>query len=107
MFNHAVIEKNVVLLAVLTMITISIGGLVQIIPLFAVESTIERVKGMRPFTPLELMGRNIRAPEVLARADRKWCLSKLVLPHALVRVFVSEQLFRAWSLLSNHPYHRE
>jgi cytochrome c oxidase cbb3-type subunit II len=59
MFNHATIEKNVVLLAVLTLITISIGGLVQIIPLFAVETTIERVKGMRPFTPLELAGRNI------------------------------------------------
>ena len=59
MFNHAVIEKNVILLAVLTLITISIGGLVQIIPLFAVESTIERVKGMRPYTPLELAGRNI------------------------------------------------
>ncbi len=58
-FRHAVIEKNVVLLAVLTLITISIGGLVQIIPLFAVEATIERVKGMRPYSPLELLGRNI------------------------------------------------
>ena len=46
------------------------------------------------------------APEVLARADRKWALSKLTLPHALVRVLVAEQLFRAHSLLINHPYHR-
>jgi 23S rRNA (pseudouridine1915-N3)-methyltransferase len=46
------------------------------------------------------------APEVLSRADRKWALSKLTLPHALVRVLVAEQLFRAWSLLANHPYHR-
>lgn len=46
------------------------------------------------------------APEVLARADRKWALSKLTLPHALVRVVVAEQLFRAHSLLVNHPYHR-
>jgi 23S rRNA (pseudouridine1915-N3)-methyltransferase len=46
------------------------------------------------------------APEVLARADQQWALSKLTLPHALVRVFVAEQLFRAWSLLANHPYHR-
>lgn len=46
------------------------------------------------------------APEVLARADKKWSLSKLTLPHALVRVVVAEQLYRAWSLLSNHPYHR-
>lgn len=58
-YRHEVVEKNVILLAILTVITISIGGLVQIIPLFAVESTIERVKGMRPYAPLELIGRNI------------------------------------------------
>lgn len=46
------------------------------------------------------------APEVLARADKKWALSKLTLPHALVRVLVAEQIYRAWSLLANHPYHR-
>jgi cytochrome c oxidase cbb3-type subunit 2 len=57
--RHDIIEKNVVLLAVLTLITISIGGLVQIIPLFAVETTIERVKGMRPYAPLEVLGRAI------------------------------------------------
>ena len=57
--RHDIIEKNVVLLAVLTLITISIGGLVQIIPLFAVETTIERVKGMLPYAPLEVLGRAI------------------------------------------------
>lgn len=46
------------------------------------------------------------AQDVLSRADRTWALSKLTLPHALVRVLVAEQLFRAWSLLANHPYHR-
>lgn len=46
------------------------------------------------------------APEVLARADARWSLSPLTLPHALVRVLVAEQLFRAWSLLAHHPYHR-
>ncbi|MEW6169822.1 MAG: 23S rRNA (pseudouridine(1915)-N(3))-methyltransferase RlmH, partial [Pseudomonadota bacterium] len=46
------------------------------------------------------------APEVLARADATWSLSRLTLPHALVRVLVAEQLFRAWSLLAHHPYHR-
>lgn len=46
------------------------------------------------------------SPEVLARADQRWSLSRLTLPHALVRVLVAEQLFRAWSLLANHPYHR-
>jgi cytochrome c oxidase cbb3-type subunit 2 len=58
-FSHAIIEKNVILLAVLTLITVSIGGLVQIVPLFVLETTIERVAGIRPYTPLELMGRNI------------------------------------------------
>ncbi len=58
-FRHETIEKNVVLLAVLTLLTVSIGGLVQIIPLFTIETTIERVEGMRPYSPLELMGRNI------------------------------------------------
>ncbi|HEU4627803.1 MAG TPA: 23S rRNA (pseudouridine(1915)-N(3))-methyltransferase RlmH [Steroidobacteraceae bacterium] len=47
------------------------------------------------------------APEVRARADFTWALSKLTFPHALVRVVLVEQLYRAHSLLSNHPYHRE
>ena len=57
--RHETIEKNVILMVVLTLITVSIGGLVQIIPLFTIESTIERVQGVRPYTPLELAGRNI------------------------------------------------
>ena len=40
------------------------------------------------------------------RAERRWSLSRLTLPHPLVRVIVAEQLYRAWSLLRNHPYHR-
>lgn len=46
------------------------------------------------------------APVVLARADYRWSLSPLTWPHGLVRVLVAEQLFRAWSLLQGHPYHR-
>ena len=41
-----------------------------------------------------------------ARADSLWSLSRLTLPHPLVRVVVAEQIYRAWSLLHNHPYHR-
>ncbi len=46
------------------------------------------------------------APECLAKAELKWSLSPLTLPHSLVRVVVAEQLYRAWSILKNHPYHR-
>ena len=63
MFKHATIEKNLVLMGVLILITVSIGGLAQIVPLFAVETTIERVQGIRPYTPLELAGRNIYVRE--------------------------------------------
>ncbi len=62
-FSHALIEKNLILMGVLTLITVSIGGLVQIVPLFAVETTIERVEGVRPYTPLEVMGRDIYVRE--------------------------------------------
>lgn len=58
-FNHGNIERAVGLLAVLTVLTISIGGLVEIVPLFTIDKTLERVEGVRPYTPLELTGRNI------------------------------------------------
>lgn len=47
------------------------------------------------------------APEVLARAQERWSLSALTLPHALVRVVFAEQIYRAVTLLDGHPYHRE
>lgn len=61
--SHAIIEKNVLLLMVLSLLTVSIGGLVQIVPLFTIETTIERVDGVRPYSPLELAGRNIYVRE--------------------------------------------
>ncbi len=57
--DHGIFERNSLLLTVATLIVVSIGGLVQIAPLFWVESTIEKVEGMRPYTPLELAGRDI------------------------------------------------
>jgi cytochrome c oxidase cbb3-type subunit 2 len=56
---HGTIERNAPLLLVLTLITVAIGGLVEIVPLFTIESTIEKVDGVRPYAPLELAGRNI------------------------------------------------
>ncbi len=44
--------------------------------------------------------------ECLKAAKSKWSLSKLTFPHPLVRIILAEQLYRAWSLLNNHPYHR-
>lgn len=45
--------------------------------------------------------------DVKSRADWLWSLSRLTLPHAMVRVLLTEQLYRAWSVINNHPYHRE
>ena len=45
--------------------------------------------------------------KLLQSADETWSLSKLTLPHAMVRIIVAEQVYRAWTILQNHPYHRE
>ncbi|MGY8996242.1 MAG: cytochrome-c oxidase, cbb3-type subunit II [Alphaproteobacteria bacterium] len=57
--HHHFIERNLTLMSVLILITISIGGLVEIIPLYLVRSTIEVVEGVRPYSPLEMRGRDI------------------------------------------------
>ena len=57
--KHKVIETHATLLLVLSSLVVTIGGLVQIVPLFYLENTIEKVEGVRPYTPLELEGRSI------------------------------------------------
>lgn len=61
--HHDKIEKNIILMLVLVLITVSIGGLVEIVPLYTVETTIEKVEGVRPYSPLELRGRDIYVRE--------------------------------------------
>lgn len=57
--SHAFFEKNSLVLLIGILIVVAIGGLVEIAPLFLIGSTIEKVQGMRPYSPLELAGRNI------------------------------------------------
>jgi len=63
MIKHEVFEKNSIILVIGILVVVAIGGLVEISPLFYLESTIEKVKGMRPYTPLELAGRDIYVRE--------------------------------------------
>jgi len=62
-FDHGFIERNATLLLILTLIVVSIGGIIEIAPLFWIENTIEKVQGMRPYSPLELAGRDIYVRE--------------------------------------------
>src|SRR5271170_8234528 len=61
--KHWILEKNSILLLIGILIVIAIGGLVEVVPLFYLRSTIESAAGMRPYTPLELAGRNIYVRE--------------------------------------------
>lgn len=61
--KHAILEKSPMLMLIGILIVVSIGGLIEIAPLFWLQSTIEKVKGMRPYTPLELSGRDIYVRE--------------------------------------------
>jgi cytochrome c oxidase cbb3-type subunit 2 len=61
--RHQIFEKNSIVLVIGVLVVIAIGGLVEITPLFYLKSTIEKVAGVRPYTPLELAGRNIYVRE--------------------------------------------
>ncbi|MCO5093541.1 cytochrome-c oxidase, cbb3-type subunit II [Bosea sp. (in: a-proteobacteria)] len=61
--NHTKLEKNATLLLIYSLLVVTVGGLVEIAPLFYLQNTVEKVEGMRPYTPLELAGRNIYVRE--------------------------------------------
>lgn len=63
MDKHTIIEKNATLLLIGSFLVVTVGGIVEITPLFYLENTIEKVEGMRPYSPLELAGRNIYVRE--------------------------------------------
>jgi len=58
-FSHGTLERHSMLLTVGILVVVAIGGIIEIAPLFYLKNTIEKVEGMRPYTPLELAGRNI------------------------------------------------
>ncbi len=61
--HHKILEKNATLLLVFSFLVVAIGGIVEIAPLFYLQNTIEKVEGVRPYTPLELTGRDIYVRE--------------------------------------------
>jgi cytochrome c oxidase cbb3-type subunit II len=73
--RHKIIEKNATLLMVGSLVVVSIGGVVEIAPLFYLQNTIEEVEGMRPYSPLELAGR-----EIYLREGCYVCHSQMIRP---------------------------
>jgi cytochrome c oxidase cbb3-type subunit 2 len=61
--RHEWFEKNAIFLLLGTLVTVAIGGIVEIVPLFTIETTVEHVEGVRPYSPLELRGRDIYVRE--------------------------------------------
>src|SRR5690349_8221149 len=61
--RHEWFEKNAIFLLIGSLLTVAVGGIVEIVPLFTVETTVEHVQGMRPYSPLELRGRDIYVRE--------------------------------------------
>lgn len=93
-FKHEKIETNAGLLLVLTMFAVSIGGLVEIAPLFFIKDTMEKVEGVRPYTPLESRGRDI-----YIREGCYTCHSQMIRP------FRDEQLrYGHYSLAAESKY---
>lgn len=74
-FTHALIEKNLALMIVLIIVAISVGGLVEIVPLYFQRSTTEPVQGLQPYSPLQLAGRDVYIREGCSN-----CHSQMIRP---------------------------
>jgi 23S rRNA (pseudouridine1915-N3)-methyltransferase len=72
----------------------------------ALARELDRWQNHHPSIALVIGGPEGLTPEVLARANQVWSLSALTFPHGLARVIVVEQLYRAWTILAGHPYHK-
>ena len=96
--KHAILERNATLLLVGSLLVVSIGGIVEIAPLFYLENTIEKVEGMRPYSPLELAGRDI-----YVREGCYVCHSQMVRPfrHETLRY---GDWSRAEEFVYDHPF---
>jgi len=73
--KHKVVERNVMLLMVFALLVVAVGGIVEIAPLFWIKETVPKVDGVRPYTPLELAGRNI-----YIREGCSLCHSQMIRP---------------------------
>jgi len=110
-FQHDKVEKNIGLMMILIVLTISIGGIVQIIPLFFMESTTEPVEGLKPYTALQLSGR-----DVYVREGCYLCHSQMIRPfraeveryghYSLAGEFVYDRPFQWGSKRTGPDLHR-
>ena len=98
--KHKIIETNATLLLVLSFLVVAIGGLVEIVPLFWLQNTIEKVEGMRPYSPLELTGRDI-----YIREGCYVCHSQMIRPfrHEVLRYGDYSLIISAWLWSASLP----
>jgi 23S rRNA (pseudouridine1915-N3)-methyltransferase len=85
-------------------VTLDLEGKLWSTPQLA--QSLERWQGNGQHVALIVGGADGIADTVKQIAKESWCLSNLTFPHPLVRIVVAEQIYRAWSILQNHPYHR-
>lgn len=86
------------------LVTLDLGG--KLWSTTQLSQSLERWQGNGQHVALIVGGADGIADSVKQIAKESWCLSNLTFPHPLVRIVVAEQIYRAWSILQNHPYHR-